>query len=221
MIVLILAAGAGHVRLARARARRAAWIVAANGGLRLARRAGLRVNAFVGDGDSLGRRERARLARAPFPVAWHPRDKDETDLELALELALAQKPRAIEVVGGWGGRADQTLSNLFLLERAVRQGVKASLWTARERLLVLRPGAHVLAGARPGQRVSLVPLSARVEGLRTWGLRFPLEEEPLERAAGRGISNEVIAPPVEVRFARGTLVVVQALARGCRLERVP
>ena len=45
----------------------------------------------------------------------HPVAKDATDLELALDAALAMGPADVTVVGGHGGRLDHFLGNALLL----------------------------------------------------------------------------------------------------------
>lgn len=210
--VLIVAAGEPRSKaLLRWLARRSQWVIAADGGTRAARRARIPVNQFVGDGDSLTKRERVWLEAAPFPVRWHPVEKDQTDLELALELALERKPDEVNLFGGWGLRADHTLSNLFLLERAARAGVKALLWTNSERLQLLLPGEHFLESAFVGQRVSFIPLSDRAEGIVTQGLRYPLRADMLARAASRGVSNEVSSLPASLGFSKGLLLAVHEI----------
>lgn len=212
--ILILAAGeAKPRRLLDALAMGSDWIIAADGGVQVAQKARLPVDQFVGDGDSISRRQRCWLEDAPFSVAWHPVEKDETDLELALSLALEQNPCEINIFAAWGLRADHTLSNVFLLERAAESGVKTMLWAGWERLQVYLPGVHTLANAFPGQRVSLIPLSETVEQVDTKGLRYPLCDETLFRAAGRGISNEVLSMPVCVQFTKGVLLGLQAYDR--------
>ena len=47
----------------------------------------------------------------------HPSRKDETDLELALQLAIAEGANDIEILAMLGGRLDQSLANLLLLTR--------------------------------------------------------------------------------------------------------
>jgi len=52
-------------------------------------------------------------------VPFHtvPARKDQTDLELAVELALEKGARSITLVGGWGSRIDHALGNVELLYR--------------------------------------------------------------------------------------------------------
>jgi len=214
MHILILAAGERVVTpLLKRLARRCDLTIAADGGVRLARAARLPLQHVVGDGDSLSRRDQRWLLAKAIPVDWHPVEKDQTDLELAIDLALAQRPTTIEVVGAWGLRADHTLSNLFLLERPVAAGVNAVLWAGWERIRLLAAGKYLIEPTFIGQRVSLIPLSRRVEGVCTRGLKYALREESLQRQQGRGVSNEVIFPHPMLEFTRGTLALLQAFGR--------
>ena len=53
----------------------------------------------------------------------YPVEKDETDLELSLDFALGEGVREILILAPFGGRLDQTLGNLSLLNREDLRGV--------------------------------------------------------------------------------------------------
>jgi len=214
MKILILAAGDPHPRpLLQKLAQACDHIIAADGGTRVARQARLEVHQFVGDGDSIRRNDRTWLENKNTDVSWHPVEKDQTDLELAFDLALDHKPKSIHVFGGWGGRSDHTLSNLFLLEKGLSQGVESTLWANYEKLQLHYPGDVVFEDAWKGQRLSLIPISESVEGVLTQGLRYPLYNETLYRAAARGVSNEVKKLPASILFTKGKMLVVRAFDR--------
>ena len=181
--------------------------LAADGGWAEARARGVRVDRVVGDLDSLVRDEAALLRESGTPMDVFPRDKDRTDLEIAVDEALRLGARRVIVYGALGGKTDQTLANVFLLEKLERAGVEGELWGKDERALVIR-GEKALPFALVGDVVSLLPLSERVEGVTTWGLRYALRGEALERASTRGVSNEVSELPAGVRVRAGTLVVL-------------
>ena len=63
------------------------FVVAADGGARLAADLGLALDAWVGDGDSLGDAGLADLRQSCGPVELPPTDKDEADSELRLRAA--------------------------------------------------------------------------------------------------------------------------------------
>jgi thiamine pyrophosphokinase len=178
-------------------------LIAADGGARHAMALGLVPRLLVGDLDSLTPGEVAALEAAGTQVCRYPAEKDETDLELALILALDLDCGEILVVGGLGGRMDQALGNLYLLlqhrlcERAARldDGQVEAFWIR---------GAARIQG-RPGDTVSLLPLMGAAEGVETEGLRYPLHGETLIPERTRGISNEMLGTEARVIVTRGML----------------
>jgi thiamine pyrophosphokinase len=190
-------------------AAQADYIIAANGGFARARRLGLRVDLVVGDLDSLGPEERAELKESGIKTVVHPRAKDQTDLELALEEALKLGPEKIRLFGALGARLDQSLANIFILEKAARLGVEAEILSGRERLYLVHDRLELPeAEVEVGDLVSLLSLTEEAGGLRTWGLEYPLRGESLVRASSRGISNRVVALPAGVALKRGLLLVI-------------
>ncbi len=187
--------------------RAADWRIAANGGAVNARRHFARApEVLIGDLDSLDADTRAWCAAHRVEMIQHPREKDQTDLELALDLALTRGASEITLLGALGGRFDQMLANVFLLVKAAQARVLARIadvdfdaWVAWERLAI---------AGRIGETVSLIPLTERVEGIVTRGLRYPLHNETLYLAAARGVSNELIAERAEVTLTRGVLLIV-------------
>ena len=93
-------------------------LLAADGGMRFLNRLGLQPERVIGDLDSIDPEEARQLAREGVILEKYPVDKDETDLELAIDRALAEGFDELRIAGALGGRLDQTLGNLFLLSRA-------------------------------------------------------------------------------------------------------
>jgi thiamine pyrophosphokinase len=143
----------------------------------------------------------------PFPEA-----KDWTDLELAIDHALRMRPACIVVYGALGGRADHAVTNLHLLEKGLEAGIPMECVTATETIR-LTDGDLVLAGARVGDSVSLVPITESVR-LSTEGLAYDLRDERLLRVASRGVSNSVRSLPARVTVAEGRLLVIRAAGSG-------
>jgi len=184
-------------------------IIAVDGGFAKASKHGIRPDLVIGDLDSLSQGEREELERSGLEVIAHPAEKDQTDLELALDWAIARRPDRLILFGVLGERLDQTLASVFLLEKAVSAGIAGEIVAGRERLYLLRGGGRLeLAAAGVGDLISLIPLSAEVKGIRTWGLKYPLEGESLQRASSRGISNEVVEIPAGVEVEEGLLLVL-------------
>ena len=204
--VLILAGGVASLKEAQEAAKGADFILAANGGFTLAQKAGLPVDLLLGDLDSLSAPPPSNV-----PVLRVPREKDATDLELALDHAVSLGAESIRVVGAFGARLDHTLATVNLLEK---YGVHIILFHRDTRAhLVLD---HLELSAHPGDLVSLLPLTEEARGITTYGLRYPLHEGVLVRASTRGVSNEVVTTPCGVRVREGKLLLIHIPKGGGR-----
>ena len=65
---------------------------------------------------------------------------------------------------------------------------------------------------RVGDVVSLLPLGTRVDGVATFGLRYPLAGEPLEAGPARGLSNLRERSDAWVEVRSGRLLVIESAA---------
>lgn len=193
-------------------------LIAADAGVEVAFRLGLRPDLVVGDFDSLDPALLER-ARAIAPVRSYPARKDKTDTHLALECASEYEPEEIIVAGAFGDRFDHSLG-LTLLAAGLPPRPQVRLRGARQEAVFLHgPGATgagvtrvvpvglVLRG-RPGDTVSLLPLSPAVTGVSTAGLGYPLEGATLRWGETLGVSNEMLGTEAAVSVGgSGTLLV--------------
>jgi thiamine pyrophosphokinase len=190
-------------------------VVAADGGARLAPVLGLRLDRWVGDGDSLAADEIARLEADGVLIHRVPQAKDESDTELALLEAL-DVASDVTVLGGLGGgRVDHTIANLGLLAHPRLAGRAARLLDDTTRVTLLQSdGTEVLARleGRVGDIVSLLPLGDGVDGVITDGLEYPLRDEPLPAGPARGLSNVRTNAVASVRLRAGRLLIVESPA---------
>jgi thiamine pyrophosphokinase len=185
-------------------------LIAADGGLRNAHLLGFTPELIIGDMDSAAREDLARAKDQGAALELFPRDKDDTDLELALRAALDQSSDFIRIVGGLGGRTDQAFANLLLLADPALRDVDIRLDDGVEEAFIIRERA-VIHGS-PGDIVSLLPLEASAEGVLTEGLRFPLDSERLLPFHTRGISNEMTGTSASISLAKGALICIHSRA---------
>lgn len=185
-------------------------LIAADGGLRNAHLLGFTPELIIGDMDSATREHLARATDQGAALELFPRDKDETDLELALRAALDRGSDFIRIVGGLGGRTDQAFANLLLLADPALRKIDIRLDDGVEEAFIIRERG-VIQGS-PGDIVSLLPLEAPAEGVRTEGLRFPLDSETLLPFHTRGISNEMTGASASASLAKGALICIHSRA---------
>ena len=94
-------------------------VIAADGGY--GQDCGCAPDFVVGDFDSLG------YVPKGDGVQVHPKQKDDTDMMLAVKLGLSKGYDEFVLLGGIGGRLDHTLANVQTLAYLYSQGAKAVL----------------------------------------------------------------------------------------------
>lgn len=181
-------------------------LVAADGGYTHMKNVGVRPHLLIGDLDSLPANDVVILKAAGVEVVQHPAAKDETDLELALAWVAKEGFREIRVVAALGGRLDQTLVNLYLLEMEELRGLDVRLDDGHEEILIIRNQA-VVTGT-PGDTLSLLPMEGCTRGITTHGLKYPLESETMCPSRSRGVSNVMLEPEVTIEVKSGSLLCI-------------
>ena len=184
-----------------------AWVIAADGGVDRALALGLHVDVAIGDFDSASLEGVAAAEAAGARIVRHPPDKDATDLELAIDAAVALSPGRVLVIGHDGGRLDHLLSALLLLGSDRYAGIEVDGYLGRALAHVVRQ-ERSLSGST-GELVSLLPLHGPAEGVTTAGLAYPLQGETLRSGSSRGVSNVFAAAEARITVGRGTLIAVR------------
>lgn len=183
-------------------------LIAADGGALHCLRLGLQPDIVIGDFDSLEPETLAQLEDGGAELRRYPARKDETDLELALFAALEEAPAEIIVYGALGARWDMTLANLLMLGHPAFQQFPVTLVDGCQRLRLLNGGEDMELQGKPGDTVSLIPLTPDTAGIRTQGLEYALQGEALAFGGTRGVSNVLIESPARISLDQGLLVCV-------------
>ncbi|PTL39666.1 thiamine diphosphokinase [Alkalicoccus saliphilus] len=181
------------------------WIGVDRGAFTLAE-SGISMEKAVGDFDSVSRREWETIKTAVQLPEIYPPEKNETDLELAVDFAEKQKPEQIVIVGGTGGRMDHFLSAVHLME------MSRSYLTIEDkvnRMCSLEAGLHCVSRSS-FPYVSFLPATDTVEGLTLKGFRYDLSNRKLTKKSTLCISNEWNYTEAEVSFRTGRLLMVES-----------
>ncbi|MCL4260743.1 MAG: thiamine diphosphokinase [Anaerolineales bacterium] len=182
------------------------FILCADGGVRHALALGLSPNLIIGDMDSLTDAEWQKVKAGDMPIELFPRDKNETDLELALDKAIELNPEEIVIIAALGGRIDHTLANIALLSDLKRATYAMCFDDGVEELQFCRNRAEVYG--RSGDLISLIPWGSPVHGIQTENLKWQLKDETLHPEKTRGISNEMTADTVSIKIESGLLLII-------------
>ncbi len=211
MHAVVIAGGPpGDDAFVRGHAARAGLLIAADGGVLVCERLGIRPDLAVGDFDTAGPEAVARLAAAGVPTETHPAAKDYTDTHLAIVVALARGAAEVIVLGALGGpRYDHMLATALSLAGPAFAGARVTLVDPLHTILALRGGAAVTLTGTPGEYISLLALTPEVTGVTGDGLLYPLPPT-FTLGDNLGVSNELTAPTATVTIGGGTLLVIHA-----------
>ena len=186
------------------------FLVAVDGGLRHLAALGLKPHLLIGDFDSVAADDLIRLENSGVALKRHPVEKDETDLELALQHVAAEGYREVLIIAALGGRLDQTLGNIFLLMLPSLERCRVRLMDGREEVFLIRERETIYGCA--GDVVSLLPLQGLAEGVTTEGLQYPLRQETLHPERTRGVSNVMLGERAEICLRKGLLLCIHTEA---------
>lgn len=181
-------------------------VVAADGGAQLLLAHGQQADVIVGDMDSIPPAMLQEWRAGGGETVTFPPAKDETDLELAVAFAAAQGATHIAILGALGGRVDHQTANLLLLASPALDGLDVAIVDAGTRVVAIRHGAAFTGQA--GDLLSLLPVTASVDGIVTQGLEYPLRGEALALGPARGVSNVFTGRTANVRVGAGVLLAM-------------
>jgi thiamine pyrophosphokinase len=194
--------------LVRACVRPTDRIFCADGGTRHVLALGLTPHVIIGDLDSLPPDLATEMEAAGVVIHRHPARKDQTDLELALALAITECPDEILFLTALGGRLDQMLANILLLTRPEYAPARLSLTDGTQWATLLRPHQSIIIAGRPGDTLSLIPLTPTVSRVTLTGVQWPLNRVTLSLGSTWTISNTLAASQAEVQIGEGMVLVV-------------
>lgn len=181
-----------------------AAIICADGGLRWAQRLDLTPTILIGDYDSMDKPVGEELIVLP-------QEKDMTDTEAALDLAVKEGATQVTIIGGLGGRFDHTMGNIGLLCKSATSGVDVYLEDGYNKAFVLTPGTYQLNRGR-FHYFSLIAYGGPVTGLSLEGAKYWLHNHTLTYDTSLGVSNEVASgyEQATISFTEGLLLVIQS-----------
>lgn len=203
-------------------------VIAADGGLRYLKEAGIHADMVVGDFDTLGY-EPAHENVVKLQVM-----KDWTDTFVAMEKGQELGYETFVFYGCLGGKPEHTIANLQHLAWLTDRGMTG--WLAGEdRIITMLKGPDMLSfppvadgeqrmeqarhqAAEEGRDpetvqgtlglVSVFAHTEKAKGVTLRGLKYPLKDAELTNTFPLGISNEFTGQAAEIRVAEGMLLIV-------------
>ncbi|MBU5467693.1 thiamine diphosphokinase [Virgibacillus sp. MSJ-26] len=185
------------------------WIGADGGALTLMKN-NINVDYAVGDFDSITSQEKNMIKKSANHFYQYPSEKDETDLEIALNKAFDLNTEKIYLFGVTGGRLDHTLINIQTLFTIKQRNIQAIIIDRLNKLEITEPGEHDVLYEEKYPNISFIPLTPVVKGITLSGFYYPLIDENLSIGSTLCISNKLLSKKGTFLYEEGILILVKS-----------
>ncbi len=186
-------------------------IIAVDKGLEALYQLSIVPNHVVGDFDSVSTEILEYYKKNP-QIVFHNynSEKDNTDTDIALELAISLRSSAITIVGALGKRMDHALANIHILKEALEEGIPCEILDEHNRIYLIKNKIKMKKNQTYGKYISLIPLTSTVEGITLTGFKYPLVDDSLAIGKSLGISNEMIEEEATIKIKKGILIIIES-----------
>lgn len=174
-------------------------VICADGGLLSARSLNITPTLLIGDYDS-----------CPIPdsdVIKLPTEKDMTDSEAAIDLAVSRGADDITVLGGLGGRFDHTMGNIAMLAKYSKKSVRLVLMDGQNCVFMMTPG-NIRIPKNTFKYLGIISYGGCAENVTLRGVKYPLTNHYLTNETSLGVSNEITENTARISFTSGKLLVI-------------
>ena len=187
-------------------------LMAADRGLDFFRETGLTPDLADGDFDSVSSEGKTYLeSLTDTEIVQLQPEKDDTDTQSALNLAIQRGARSILILGATGGRLDHFLGNLGLLTLGKIKGARVALADEQNYICLAESGRKIQKDRQFGRYVSFFPVGGDVEGLTLKGFKYSLDGYCLTVAdSGLTVSNEIQDTYAQVFYEKGSLLMIMS-----------
>lgn len=192
-------------------------IICADSGLDAAKKLGLDVNFLIGDFDSVQNENLSEFIElnslnSNTKYIRYPKEKDYTDMHLALEWAVSQKPSEIIILGATGGRLDHFIANVNILMLPLKNNIPTYIIDKYNKLCLIDSEYRINRNNLWGKYISICPFTENVTDVCLNGFKYTLNKETLSIGNSRTVSNEFANETDEaiISLSQGILIVIES-----------
>ncbi len=183
---------------------RADLVICADGGTNHLEKIKIVPHIIIGDLDSINTYGKTLIKKNIVKLIQYPGNKDATDTELAALYAVEQGAFDITFTGVTGTRLDHTLANIFLLKQMADINIKSRIIDDNNKIFLVQD--KTIIKKNKDSFISLLPLTAKVEGITTTGLEYELNNAEMQFGISLGISNRFKEDTATVSIKKGILI---------------
>ncbi len=208
-------------------------VIAVDGGLAFADRAGIKITHLVGDFDTIdGAVLEKYIHREDICVHQFIPEKDYTDTDIAVKLAIrllsgkeaspSEKDappellpeqadllpetaeKVLHILGATGSRMDHVLANLQMLKNILDAGIDGMIIDKNNQIQMIRGTHHLKMKGIFGKYMSLIPATMDLSGITLQGFKYPLNRANTHFGESLCVSNELTAEEGRITIEEGT-----------------
>lgn len=168
-------------------------------------------NILVGDFDTAEESFMKQIAQKyQIAVEKHIPEKDETDTELGIRLAIRQGATNIDILGATGKRMDHFLGVVSSLLQPLRKQIDCNIYDEYNKIRLIAANQVFEKKDAWGKYISFLPFTEKVTGVTLKGFLYPLENATMVTGNTLGISNELAASRATLQLQEGILICVES-----------
>lgn len=179
-------------------------VIAADAGYKNAALMGAHINILIGDFDSLG-----DIPDDVDEVFRLPEEKDVTDTQIAVDMAVERGADEIVIVGSTSGRLDHTLSTLAILEKYWEKHLPIYIVNGQNRVRYIRDSGFIVVRSQY-KYFSVIAADEKVKGVSIEGGKYPLIKKTLLRNHQFAVSNEITKNCALITVKKGGIYIIES-----------
>ena len=181
-------------------------VIAADSGYNNAKALGVKPSVLLGDFDSL---DTSAVEDVSAEILSVPAEKDFTDTQMAIDIALKRGATEIIIIGGLSGRLDHTLSNLAILEDLHAKKIRAIINDGYNRVRYLKDDSIIIFKS-DYKYISLIAKCKKVKGVTVEGCKYELKGATLTDKYQYAVSNEILKNCAFIAAKNGALFIIES-----------
>lgn len=186
-------------------------IIAVDKGLKALHELDIMPNHIVGDFDSVNKDLLSLYSSNPdITIHKYNPEKDYTDTDIAIMLAIDLNSSSINIIGGFGNRIDHLLANIHILMHGLNANIPCYLLDECNKVYLINATTEILKSKAYGKYISLIPLTSSVKNLTLTGFKYPLTNYTLPIGVSLGISNEIVDDIATISLYSSILIVIES-----------
>jgi len=157
---------------------------------------------IIGDLDSIDKKLLTESAKKNIEIIKYPKNKDQTDFEIALDYAQKLEFESIDIIGGENGEIDHLLSIFMTI--SINKCSNKTTWFYGKQKILFNPKSISI---NLNQIFSLIPLS-NIKNLNISGAKWNLQNKNIDFGSTKTLRNESVERLIKISCDEGKYCII-------------